>query len=155
MNKLLKDFLSIPMPLEKLLIARQSFSLKIAHMVEHRRVGLSRVDELPQGCGMLFLYGETQIPGTDKKPFVSMCARMNLTVVFLKSSGEVVGIFVNLKGEGEKNFKTASRYYCKKPAEMMLELRGDLELGLYEGDSVDLRKVTDKYRGEIYTANRK
>ena len=144
-----QQFLQMKMPLEKLVIGGKLFNLKVAYLKKHREKGLQGINKLPKNGGLFFWYGERREPKTNnplKRAFVSMCIEVNLTVLFLNKSGCVVCIFYNLSAEPKKDFAHAGRYYCPQPADLMIELPGNIQLRTKVGDKIAIKPLVRKIK---------
>lgn len=141
------------MPMENITIGNQNYNIKIAHKIEHRKIGFQGVEKIADNEGMLFLWGEIRYPNANdilKRPFVSMCVAMDLTIIFFDEKTNPVEIKNRLKGEPKNNFNSASRYYCKKPATLMLELSGENKFSFEDLRDLKLNHILKKYSAQIF-----
>ena len=141
------------MPTATIIINNKKYEIKIAHKIKHRELGLQGVDILRDNEGVLFIWGETRYPNARdplKRPFVSMCVPMDLTVIFLDDHFIPVEIKNGLSGEPGKKFSASTKYYCSRPASMMLELNGELEFSLDAIEINGLQEIVKKYPAEVY-----
>jgi len=137
-------FKDLEFPSEKININHNEYILKIAATKRAKQIGLSLITYLPPNTGLFFWYGNRRYPNsTDKKKSlaITMCVPFNLTVIFLLKSGQIVHIFNNLKAEKNNNIKTATKYYCPVPADLMIELPGQTNLQLAPGQNLDINKI--------------
>jgi len=72
----------------KLSIKGKKYTLVVADTFEKKKIGLSRVNKLPNRCGMIFIYNTpVQNAFTMKKTSIP------LTIIFLNSNMEILEVF--------------------------------------------------------------
>ena len=90
--------------IQKLKIRGQNYKLWVADTVNKRRIGLSRVNHLPKGYGMIFCFD-----GLVDSSFTMKNTKIPLTIIFLDENFKIIELF-HCRPFTKKNIKPVSSY---------------------------------------------
>jgi len=130
MLAILSSFLKAKMTMIPLYIGEEKFKVEIADTAEKQIRGLMFRKSVPDDFGMLFVYHDEDLRG-----FWMKNTLVHLDLIYLSRDKQVVDMFINVPPCESDPCKT---YVSKKPAQYVLELRGNRakELNIKIGDSV-------------------